>query len=350
MDKTNWFNYNMKKEEFQKSTENLRKAVPLMIKNQVPTTPTNYALWYTYVDEAQPELNIEMDKIVAEYGLCPPSCSEHLYRHYIAGKNETDVQELRSNLEILVNEIFMSMKDTLANTQDFQHMIDKHFGNLEQINRDSVSFEEVIELLHNFVSESHDIKSSTLFFSQQLQNASQEITELKQQLEKVQKDALYDSLSSLLNRGAFDRDLAAMCQAESSQPLCLIFIDIDRFKNLNDHFGHIFGDMVIQAIAKRLQHSCRDGITAYRYGGEEFAMLIPNKSLRIARQFADSVRRTIEKISVKDKRTGEQVENITASFGVAELKEGEQPINLIDNADQQLYQAKTLGRNRVMPV
>ncbi|PWI32643.1 GGDEF domain-containing protein [Vibrio albus] len=341
----------MNKEEFQKSTENLRKAVPLMIKNQVPTTPTNYALWYTYVDEAQPELNLELDKIVTEYGLCPPSSCEYLYKHFIADKAETDVQELRSNLEILVNEIFMSMKDTLANTQDFQDMLDKHLGSLEQVDRESVSFEEVIGLLQNFVSESHEIKNSTHFFHQQLNNASKEITELKQQLEKVQKDALYDSLSSLLNRGAFDRDLATMCQADKQKlPLCLILLDIDRFKDLNDKFGHVFGDMVIKAIAKRLQLGCREGITAYRYGGEEFALLVPNKSLRSAIQFADSIRRSIEKISIKDKRTGEQVENISASFGVAELNEGEQPINLIDNADQQLYQAKSLGRNRVMPV
>lgn len=340
----------MNKEEFQKSTENLRKAVPLMIKNQVPTTPTNYALWYTYVDEAQPELNAELDRIVTEYGLCPPSSCDYLYKHFIASKTETDVQELRSNLEILVNEIFMSMKDTLTNTQDFQKILDKHLGNLENVDRESVSFEEVIGLLHDFVSESHEIKNSTNFFHEQMNSASKEIAELKQQLEKVQRDALYDSLSSLLNRGAFDRDLASMCQADQPPSLCLILIDIDRFKDLNDKFGHVFGDMVIKAIAKRLQLGCREGITAYRYGGEEFAMLVPKKSLRSALQFADSIRRSIEKISIKDKRTGEQVENISASFGVAELAENDQPINLIDNADQQLYQAKSLGRNRVMPV
>ena len=262
----------MNREEFQKSTENLRKAVPLMIKNQVPTTPTNYALWYTYVDEAQPQLNAELDSIVAEYGLCPPSSSEYLYKNYIASKTETDVDELRCNLEILVNEIFLSMKDTLASTQDFQQMIDKHFGNLEQIESTGVSFEEVMGLLRNFVSESKEIKNSTQFFNEQLNSASQEIADLKQQLEEVQKDALYDSLSGLLNRGAFDRDLATMCQSKQSHPLCLIFIDIDRFKDLNDQYGHIFGDTVIKAIARRLQLVCREGITAYRYGGEEFAL------------------------------------------------------------------------------
>ncbi|MDG3086263.1 GGDEF domain-containing protein [Vibrio hannami] len=340
----------MSKEEFQKATENLRKAVPLMIKNQVPTTPTNYALWYTYVDQTQPALNEELDELIEEYGLCLPSHNESLYKKYIASQTESDVTELKSNLEILVNEIFQSMKDTMEDTSSFQDMINKSFDTLESIDKEGITFDEVMGLLKDFVAESREIRSSTQYFNSQLSTASQEIANLKKQLEAVQKDALYDSLSSLLNRGAFDKDIASLCNSEESHPLCLILIDIDRFKDLNDQYGHVFGDMVIKAIARRLQINCREGIAAYRYGGEEFALLVPNKPLRIARQFAEQVRRSIEKIAVKDKRTGESVGNISASFGVAEYQPGESPISLIDNADQQLYKAKSLGRNRVLPV
>ncbi|WP_375748874.1 GGDEF domain-containing protein [Vibrio sp. HN007] len=340
----------MSKEEFQKATENLRKAVPLMIKNQVPTTPTNYALWYTYVDQTQPALNEELDGIIDEYGLCLPSHNETLYKRYIASQTEADVQELKSNLEILINEVFQSMKDTMEDTSSFESMINKSFETLENIDREGITFDEVMGMLKDFVAETREIRESTHNFNSQLNTASKEIANLKKQLEEVQKDALYDSLSSLLNRGAFDKDIASFCNTEESQPLCLILVDIDRFKDLNDKYGHVFGDMVIKAIARRLQINCRDGIAAYRYGGEEFALLVPNKSLRIARQFAEQVRRSIEKITVKDKRTGEAVGNISASFGVAEYKPGESPISLIDNADQQLYKAKSLGRNRVLPV
>ncbi len=340
----------MTKEDFQQAAEILRKAVPLMIKNQVPTTPENYALWYTYVAETQPELNEELDQIIEQFGLCLPSHSEGLYKTYIASQTEADVQELRNNLEILINEIFTSMRDTLADTSSFQKNIEKSLVNLEKIDKEGLTFDELLSVVRNFVVQSKEIKSSAQFFNNQLNTASEEISNLKKELEKVQKDALYDSLSSLLNRGAFDRDIASFCNSEQSYPLCLILVDIDKFKGLNDDYGHVFGDMVIKAIARRLQLHCRDGIAAYRYGGEEFALLVPNKPLRIARQFAESVRRSIEKISIKDKRTGEQVENISASFGVAEFEQGESPITLIDNADQQLYKAKSLGRNRVMPL
>lgn len=340
----------MTNEDFQKAAENLRKAVPLMIKNQVPTTPENYALWYTYVAETQPELNEELDKIIDEYGLCLPSHSEGLYKTYIASQTEADIQNLRNNIEILINEIFTSMTDTLADTSSFQINIDKNISNLEKLEEDGITFDELLSVVRNFVAQSKEIKHSTQYFNNQLSTASNEIANLKKELEKVQRDALYDSLSSLLNRGAFDRDIASFCSAGETLPLCLILIDIDRFKDLNDQYGHVFGDMIIKTIARRLQLHCREGIAAYRYGGEEFALLVPNKPLRIARQFAESVRRSIEKISVKDKRTGKQVENISASFGVAEFVVDESPITLIDTADQQLYKAKSLGRNRVMPL
>ena len=115
-------------------------------------------------------------------------------------------------------------------------------------------------------------------------------------------------------------------------------------------YGHLFGDTVIKGIARRLQLSCRDGIHAYRFGGEEFALIVPNKSLRIARQYGETLRRSIEKLSIKDRRTSEQVANITISLGVAELEPGESAESLIERADKLLYEAKQLGRNRVMPI
>lgn len=340
----------MSKTSFEVATANLKKTVPLMIKNQIPTTPTNYALWYTYVAETQPELNQELDAIIKDYGFCLPSLNQSLYETHIASKNETDLKEVKAGLEGLIGEISNSMNDTLSDTTVFQQTIETNFSSLEGIEREGVSFEEVLSMVRNLVSHSKEIRNSTQFFNSQLNKASEEISNLKKELQKVQQDALYDSLSNLLNRGAFDRDISSYCNSNEFYPLCLILVDIDKFKDLNDQYGHVFGDMVIKAIARRLSHSCRDGIAAYRYGGEEFALLVPNKSLRIARQFAESVRASLEKISVKDKRSGKQIDNITASFGVAEFVSGESPITLIDNADKQLYKAKTLGRNRVMPL
>ncbi|MGF1762853.1 GGDEF domain-containing protein [Aliivibrio kagoshimensis] len=338
----------MNRDDFEKATDNLKKAVPLMIKHRVSATPTNYALWYTYVDNSIPALTNEMDQVLESYGLCPPVASEKLYSNYIASKEETSLRDLRASVDVLLNEVTSSMTDTITDTSAFTEMVDKSFDSLSRVEDEGLSIEEVMSVVRKLVSDSRDIRHSTQFLNSQLNNAKGEISNLKEQLVEVQKDALFDSLSSLYNRRAFDRDIEALCQAK--QPMCLILLDIDYFKSFNDEYGHLFGDMVIKALARRLQLSCQNGITAYRYGGEEFALIVPNKSLRMARQFADSLRRAIEKMSIKDRRSSKQIESVTASFGVAEWVKGQTYNMLIEKADQQLYDAKRLGRNRVMPL
>ncbi len=319
-----------------------------MMKHHVAATPANYALWYTYVDNTIPRLNQEMDVVLDNFGLCPPASGDYLYKQFIASKAETSVGDLRANIELLVSEVASSMSDTMTDTTTFEAIIDKSFRDLERVENENLSIEEVMTLIRQLVSESRDIRHSTRFLNSQLKNASEEITRLKTQLAEVQKDALFDGLSGLYNRRSFDDDLSAMLHAQQS--ISIVLLDIDHFKTYNDDFGHLFGDTVIRALAKRIQSSCREGITAYRFGGEEFALLVPNRSLRSARQFADALRRSIEKLSVRDRRTGMQVGNITASFGVAESEPNDTLDMLIDRADKMLYEAKNLGRNRVMPL
>ncbi|EEX93810.1 GGDEF family protein [Vibrio orientalis CIP 102891 = ATCC 33934] len=338
----------MTDDDFKKSTANLKKAVPLMMKHHVAATPANYALWYTYVDNVIPQLNRELDGVIENYGVCPPAAGEQLYNNHIASRAETDMHDLRANIEILVNEVANSVSDTLTDTSQFSKMIDKSFDSLERVEDESMSLEEVMKVIRQLVVESREIRHSTRFLNSQLENATNEIQQLKSQLAEVQQDALFDSLTSLYNRRAFDGDLNTLCRSE--QKMCLILADIDHFKSFNDTYGHLFGDTVIKAIARRIQLSCRDGIHAYRFGGEEFALIVPNKSLRIARQYAESLRRAIEKLSIKDRRTSEQIGNITISLGVAELQPGETANSLIERADKLLYEAKELGRNRVMPL
>lgn len=319
-----------------------------MMKNRVSTTPANYALWYTYVDNAIPQLNKDMDGVLEHYGICPPALGEQLYNDYVASKSETTINDLRANLELLVSEVSSSMNDTLTDTSAFSEMIDKSFEDLSQVDNNSMSIDEVMSLVRQLVSESQNIRHSTQFLNSQLNAATSEISKLKNQLVEVQKDALFDSLTTLYNRRSFNKDLQMLC--ESDQALCLVLLDIDHFKTFNDTYGHLFGDTVLKGIARKLKMACRDGISAYRFGGEEFAMIIPNKSLRIARQIADTSRRSLEKLSIKDRRSGEQVGNITASFGVAELQPNETADSLIERTDKLLYEAKSLGRNRVMPL
>ena len=107
---------------------------------------------------------------------------------------------------------------------------------------------------------------------------------------------------------------------------------------------------MLKAIARRVKDSCKSGERPFRIGGEEIAIILPARSLLVARQFAEALRRAIEKLSVMDRKSGQRLNAVTASFGVTEYVTNDSYENILRRADEQLYRAKELGRNRVMPM
>ncbi|MCF1429024.1 MAG: diguanylate cyclase [Shewanella sp.] len=328
---------------------NLKKTLPLMLKHQIPTTPTNYAVWYTYVGGQSPELNQTMDRLLQRYQTCPPAQSELLYREFVSDPLELNVRQLRQNLEAMVIELSQSVKDTNRDADLFQQQIKTNFSKLSRLEQESLSLEQVMDLMRNFINESDKIQTSTAYFIDQLQKAENEIHHLREKLEKSEKNSLYDSLTGTLNRRAFDMDIEGLL-TQSPEGCCIILLDIDHFKAFNDTFGHLLGDQVLKSVAQRLNDFCQNRAKLYRFGGEEFVILVPASEIKRARHLAESLRRGIEKLSIRDRRKGGTVDSITASFGVAQWQTGMSALKLIELADSLLCEAKRLGRNRVMPI
>ncbi|WP_162517593.1 GGDEF domain-containing protein [Aeromonas veronii] len=338
----------MSKDTFAQSAAYLKQAVPLMIKYQIPTTPDNYHLWYNYVSASMPELNQAIDQAVKMQGTCSLTTCERLYHQYLAAQDEKQMEAMKLSLAAMANELGHSMQDAISDTGMFQEMLDKSFDKLSRIDDEGFSLEDTMGILRELVRESRDVRMSTMHFRNQLSNAEKEIKELRAALNETRKLANEDALTNLLNRRAFDLELEGLIR--SQHPFSLILADIDRFKNFNDEYGHLLGDQVLRAFSKRLRDACKEGVTAYRLGGEEFAMLVPHRSLALARQMAESMRRAIERMSILDRKSGRRIDHITASFGVGEFNAQESADCLVERTDKLLYKAKELGRNRVMPL
>jgi diguanylate cyclase len=232
----------------QLAAANLKKAVPLMLKYQIPTTPINYALWYAYVGEKNPQLNAELDNAIKQNQTCSPVTSELLFRKHVADPVELDVRDMRKNLDAMVCDLSQSLKDTNSDTESFQAQINKDFTRLADLENQGFSLEQVIGVVRNIVKESENIRSSTVSFTQQLQKAQSEIDTLKTRLAESEKDVLYDALTNVLNRRAFNEDINAQIEL-APEGCCLILIDIDHFKKFNDSFGHQLGDLVLTALS-----------------------------------------------------------------------------------------------------
>ena len=165
-----------------------------------------------------------------------------------------------------------------------------------------------------------------------------------------------DSKTGLLNAGTWEREAASEVAraVRTRTPLALILVDVDHFKHVNDLHGHLAGDQALRAIAHTFRIFLREYDLAGRFGGEEFALLLPQTSAVDARRIAERVRRHIEAMSidVSDTPDAESLQ-VTVSIGVAALglswdaATGSQLTDLLAGADRALYQAKRSGRNQV---
>ncbi|WNO10894.1 GGDEF domain-containing protein [Teredinibacter sp. KSP-S5-2] len=174
------------------------------------------------------------------------------------------------------------------------------------------------------------------------------VDQLKQQVENLSNEVRTDHLTGLYNR----RHLTFALEQEiertqrTAQPTTLVLLDLDHFKQVNDTYGHIVGDKVLIHLANILKATVRKLDIPCRYGGEEFAVILPSTSVFVGAQVAERIRQVVANSPLQ---IDQETLHISASLGVDALSPNclESPQELIDRADKQLYRAKKQGRNQV---
>lgn len=154
-----------------------------------------------------------------------------------------------------------------------------------------------------------------------------------------------DALTKLGNRHSFNKTLDRLSAAAKrhNRPLSLLMIDIDHFKQINDHYGHSVGDQVIVEVAHNISQIARDADCAFRYGGEEFVVVLDNTDMQGANIAAERLREQVTKILVCENSE----KPLSVSIGLASFHSNDSASSLVKRADVALYHAKTKGRNRV---
>lgn len=170
------------------------------------------------------------------------------------------------------------------------------------------------------------------------------VDELKISNEKLKKTAVIDSLTGAYNRRKFDDELNTIIseREKHGNPFSLIFLDVDYFKKVNDLFGHKTGDIVLQSISELIRGSIRATDTLFRWGGEEFIIILPDANLGNAKAIAEKIRNIIE---IHDFGFAHK---ITISLGVGEYRPDEDTDQILMRLDSALMSAKAKGRNRVI--
>jgi len=256
-------------------------------------------------------------------------------------KGDPMAQQFESALTVIVKLI-------QAHLEENSHYSDS----LERANRDLPTLdkpEQIRAVVSLLIDENEKIQDKMSELSKNLESSREQVAKLRSNLAEANELGLRDPLTSLGNRRFFDANLVKEIDEAHSEnsDMCLVLADLDHFKKVNDRFGHPVGDMVLKLFGELLSSNIKGRDTAARYGGEEFAIIFPNTKLRDAAQLIDDIRTQLETKQWMLSGTGQRIGMITASFGVACLRRGEDSEALLRRADAKLYEAKISGRNRV---
>jgi len=154
--------------------------------------------------------------------------------------------------------------------------------------------------------------------------------------------SITDRLTGIYNRGRFEHILGTWMKNMRHNPFCLLLFDIDDFKKVNDRFGHAVGDQVLIETTEIISANIRDEDIFARWGGEEFVILFGNTGLERSTELAERLRKAVEANPCAG------IEKITISIGIAENQQGETITDFVNRADGKMYDAKKIGKNRVM--
>ena len=328
----------------EKAAEFLRLTLPLMSRHKIPATPPNYAVWYAYVSGENPALNDEIDRLVADGEKFTASINAHLYRRFVTEHDIGEVEQVRSDLGMLIQEVSASLRNAGQDAKSFEGVLD---GFTDDVARTD-DMKDIGSLLGKLLHATRDMRSNASGLQEHFEEKSREIENLQEQLKAERKRAMSDPLTGLFNRTTlFERIEEAIAGANDAEPPSIIMFDIDHFKKINDTHGHLIGDRVIRFVAQTLQKNIKGLDTAARFGGEEFTVLLPGTPTNGAVAVAQAIRKVVEDAQLVRADNKKPLGDITISAGVSTFRAGEDLMAFINRADQALYRSKNEGRNRV---
>lgn len=336
----------MANEEFTRTLAYANSAFALIKRGEIPPYPQFYELFYTYATGVNPSLNERINSILGD-GVPKVELVESLYNEFLKSETIDERLNLVSNLITKnIGSVHSAISTAAMTTRNYSGTLQQAHSNL----KGGISQGELNELTQQLLVKTNEMQEINAALELKLDSAGEDIATLKKDMEEVQRQSMTDSLTKLYNRNFFDQHLAMSITdaREKNGPLCLVMLDIDHFKTFNDTFGHQTGDQVLRLVGMTLNSNTKGSDMACRYGGEEFALLLPNTQLVDAVTLSETIRKVIQAKELLKRSTNEKLGRITSSFGVAELTTKDTDISILERADRALYVAKRNGRNRVI--
>ncbi|MGQ0526576.1 MAG: GGDEF domain-containing protein [Alphaproteobacteria bacterium] len=316
-------------------------------KDKLTPHPDNFELWYVYYAKLDPEVVRAIDLIQADGKTITDDHCRDIHARFLSDTVEQErVLNAGDKIQKTISNVYDLVADVKESATQYNVNLSESTGNLH----DDLSPQEINRVLQSIMANTEDMIKHNQVLEDELNKSFEAMQELQRDLEVVRREALTDGLTNVSNRKAFDSELErTILEAQASnQPLSLIMLDIDHFKVFNDTYGHQIGDQVLRLVARTLIEGVKGRDMAARFGGEEFAIILPDTGLQGAFKVADALRKAVASKEVINRSTGGTLGRITMSGGVAQYIAGETLEDMLARADEALYAAKNAGRNQII--
>jgi len=312
----------------------------------VQLTPENYHVWFEYVRGENSQLVSQVERIRAAGELFTKEINKKLYTEFFDDDGDDRARRLaQKKTHAVLREALNGILTSQSNTSDYQDSLNDFTEAMTNL----TDTKGIAGLVKELVRESNRMAQSNIFYQNQLEDVRAEAVKLNEELEEAMRSSSIDPLTGLFNRKAVDEKLEELLERflENGTVFSAVMIDVDKFRDFNTRYGHQIGDAVLRVVSNTLKESVKGLDFVARYGGEEFIVLFPKTSRDNAAIVADKMRIAVEEHRKRISSTGEVLDPITISCGVAEITTSDNAESVIHRADQALYLAKNSGRNQV---
>lgn len=310
----------------------MQSALSLLDEHGLAYTPVNYAVAYEYVSGINQELVSALDQYIASRNV-DPFVMESLSSEFIntvPEQDDTTIVRLSDNID--------GMARVCQQSASGFAVLDGQINNNLQQPEKAQEISATIDALNTAQEQLNRL----------VDEAQEQAKQIRDELASAKLAALTDPLTNLKNRHGLKNTFYSYVHEQQKSDLCVAMIDIDYFKNFNDVYGHLIGDVILRRIAKLLSEQLNGIGEAFRYGGEEFLVMIPDMHTDRALLITEEIRQKVENLRFVSAKTKQRLPKLTISIGLSEMQSSDEFEAVLSRADDAMYRAKNAGRNQVV--
>ena len=321
-------------------------AFDLIEKHGTPPAPMTYTMWYAYAANSPEAVAQEVDEILEANGAISGDQIEDIFEAHLSTSYFQDSSERVSHaIETSLNDVTNLISKTSAETDTMRGQLESVGSNIPK----RPKRRDVMALFEQLMTTNNQMSNMTESLAAELEKSREQVRQLNEEFQTIKKQSRTDALTDVANRRAFNERLSFVHQkfAQTGEPFALALIDLDKFKVINDTFGHPMGDEVLGHFANLIIENIEKNDFAARIGGDEFAVIFPDQSAQDAYNSLVSIKLRLERANIHEDLSRDSQHQVTFSCGVAQYAEGQSTEDLIAAADAELLRAKRKSRNYI---